>query len=116
LICHLYEHVLRNSGKPASAPGYIPKYLVVHAVHFGETKDDFASNNRVLWVSGFVEALMALLDLNPGLDLPADLSRLLVEQTCDFERGQNFPTVPVDVTMASKVLPLKNGRKAVGSC
>ncbi len=70
----------------------------------------------MLWVSGFVEALMALLDLNPGLDLPADLSRLLVEQTCDFERGQNFPTVPVDVTMASKVLPLKNGRKAVGSC
>jgi hypothetical protein len=39
-------------------------------------REDSASKSTELWVYGFVNALMGLLQQNPGLDLPADLSRV----------------------------------------
>ncbi len=67
-------------------------------------KEDHAAKNSELWIYGFVEALLALLKQNPGLNLPADLSRLRVEQGCDFVEGKTFRVVPVDLPRASNAI------------
>ena len=67
-------------------------------------KEDYARKNSKLWIYGFVEALLAMLQQNPGLSLPADLSRLRVQESCDFVDGETFPIVPVDLTTASKTV------------
>jgi hypothetical protein len=67
-------------------------------------REDFANNNTELWVYDSVDALMALLQQNSGLNLPADLSRLRIEESLDFEEAKTFLIVSVDLTRASKAV------------
>jgi hypothetical protein len=67
-------------------------------------REDFASNNTKLWVHGFVDALMALLQQNPGLNLPADLSRVRVKENCLFVQGKTFLISPVHESIAADAI------------